>query len=303
MQSPGVPLKAMAKLIGPPPKARAAAKYPTAPTLPLRPCQEDDPADLGGDPSPAAADPYAIALLEQSKALRALVSQLQSTASDPMSELATNGASSSLSMKGLSNREKLQRELALREGRHFLKISQTIAKRMSPSGAIPTSLDETSEVSLLAYLERFGGYGQNRELGLVQWAVGHIFDALAQNDLNAARDHTALLATMIEQANLDGGHWQIAWLLGLLEDPPQNLWLTRSSAATGSRRPFGPMVPQAWATTALAVIKEQEILTTKRSEATSSKATTPSPSTDGPKWPPRQKAKKGQKSGAPISEQ
>ena len=161
LHSPGPPLHTIAKLVGPPPKVRAMEKQAVAPTLPVRAYQEDDPIEPVGDPSGVGTDPYAAALLEQSRALRALVSQLQSTASDPMSELASGGASSSLSMKGLTNREKLQRELALKEGKHFLKICQTVAKRMSPSGTIPMSLEETSGVSLLGYLERFGGYGQS----------------------------------------------------------------------------------------------------------------------------------------------
>lgn len=102
-------------------------------------------------------------------------------------------------------------------------------------------------------LERFGGFGQNAELGLMMWALAHIFNHASKGNLAAVQDHAALLAVMLEQASLDGGQWQVAWLLGLLEDPPQNLWLNRTQAGTGGDDPSEPCVlSQSWATIALA---------------------------------------------------
>ena len=119
----------------------------------------------------------------------------------------------------------------------------------------------------MTYLERYGGFGAHRELGLVIWSVARIFEAAQDNNMGAVRDHTALLAVMLEQANMDGNQWGVAWMLGLFEDPPHSLWMNRGASATGGRRAFAPLCSQQWATTALAVLKEQEVLATKRSEA------------------------------------
>lgn len=97
----------------------------------------------------------------------------------------------------------------------------------------------------------------------------------------------ALLAVMLEQAALDGGQWQVAWLLGLLDDPPQNLWLNRNQVAAGGRKPFGALCAQTWATTALAYIKENEILFNKRFEATGSKGTPPPEGKQNPNPKPK----------------
>ena len=63
-----------------------------------------------------------------------------------------------------------------------------------------------------------------------------------------------------------GTVWNLAWLLRLLDDPPQNLWLNRGQTATGARRPFAPLCPHQWTTVALAYLKEAEVLQGKRSE-------------------------------------
>lgn len=113
---------------------------------------------------------------------------------------------------------------------------------MSPTIPAPRDLKETASVSMVEYWERYGGYGQSRELGMIQWSLAHVYDAMAREDHGAMRDHLALTIAMVDQANQDGGSWQLAWLLRLLDDPPANLWINRASTATGSRRPFSPLV-------------------------------------------------------------
>lgn len=45
---------------------------------------------------------------------------------------------------------------------------------------MPSTIEEiaTTGFSMIQYLERFGGYGQYKELGLIQYAIAHICDAL-----------------------------------------------------------------------------------------------------------------------------
>ena len=288
---------AMALAVGPPPRTRPLTEK--APTVQQRLIPEDEPVDLTADPV-QHQDPVLRALLMQSQALTALVGQLGASQADPMSELA--GSSQGLGVKGTIGREKLQRELSAKSGQFYLKVAQAIHRRMDPSGRLPTSIEEAENTSLTAYLERYGGFNQQRELGLVMWAVAHIFNHASKGNLNAVRDHTALLAVMLEQAALDSGHWQVAWLLGLLDDPPSNLWLNRSQSATGGRRPFAPLCAQQWATVALAVIKENEVLYNKRSEAINSKGNPPYAKAEPKdKTKPRPKRRGGNYPGAQSS--
>eukprot|EP00435_Cladocopium_sp_Y103_P002286 s824_g1.t1 len=171
-------------------------------------------------------------------------------------------------VKGTMAREKLQRELSQGTGQFYLKVCQAIQRRMNPTARLASNLSEASNVSLLAYLERYGGYGQNRELGMIQWSLAHIFDAAAKEEWGLVRDHVALTSVMVEQASLDANKWHLAWLLRLLDDPPQNLWLSRGQTATGARRPFAPLCAQSWTTTALAYMKEADVLQSKRVELT-----------------------------------
>eukprot|EP00434_Breviolum_minutum_P010153 symbB.v1.2.008961.t1/scaffold508.1/size221222/10 len=119
----------------------------------------------------------AAAVLAQSQALTALVSQISSVSSDPMGDLA--GSSLGTSTKGAVGR-----------------------------------------VSGVKYLERFGGYARQRELGMLQFQVMSIFDHLLVDNLGAARDGVALLAVTIEQMAMDNGRMDVAAVLSLQEDVP-----------------------------------------------------------------------------------
>ena len=110
------------------------------------------------------------ALLEQTKVLRTIMSHFHSTSTDPMSDLSSSTPTTGI--KGTMAREKLQRDLSNGSGQFFLKVCQAIQRRMSPTSRPASDLSEVAGISLLAYLERYGGYGQSRELGMVQWSLG-----------------------------------------------------------------------------------------------------------------------------------
>ena len=160
-QSPcSVPLiPELARQLGPPPRTKTSQ---AAPTAHLRRVPEDEPQDLAEDLDGAALEPdaqqhpYAEALLQQSRALFTLVQQLGATSSDPMTELTST--SGSLGVKGAAGREKLQRELSQQNGQFFLKVCQSIHRRQSPTSPPPSTLESLGNVSLLSYLERYGGY-------------------------------------------------------------------------------------------------------------------------------------------------
>ena len=281
------PTSSLAGLVGPPPKTKGLA--------PIMPAAVG-PSNLDGEPwepvdemeADRDVSPVAKALLEQSKALAMLVSHFHVAGSDPFADLSSS--TPTMGVKGTAARERMQRELAQGSGQFFVKVCQSIQRRMSPTSKLAANLTETGDVSLLAYLERYGGYGQNRELGMVQWSLGHVFDAMAKGDTDLAKDHLALTVVMVEQAAVDNNRWQLAWLLRLLDDPPQNLWINRGQTATGSKRPFAPMAPQTWTTTALAYLKEADLLTSKKSEVLGNQKTA---TDDAPSAKPAPKRKPG----------
>ena len=125
---------------------------------------------------------------------------------------------------------------------------------------------------MLSYLERTGGYRQQRELGTIMWILGHAVDSLIQNDTHMAREHLALLACALEQATMDAGQWQLAFLISLSEEPPVQLFQDRVVSLSQSGRPFAPLIPSSWCAIALSYLKEMEILSNRKAEVGGPKA-------------------------------
>ena len=222
---------ALARL-GPPPSARAPPQRPQT-------AAEDEAleaADLEQDPVPS--DTMAQAMLAQSQALTSLLQQLPSTHADPVLDL---GGAGSAGVRGASQRAKMQEELAMGRGTFFKEVLQNLARRMAPSQITPGSpqamLDQG--LSLSRYWERFGGWANARDMSLVAYQVGLIFDALMCDRYELAKDHVALLAVSLEQASLDGARMDIGFQLTWLEEPPSSLYLPRTTGLARGRS-FAP---------------------------------------------------------------
>ena len=231
-----------------------------------------------------------MAVLEQSRALTTLVSQLQS--GDPL--LDSHQSSFSTSSKGAQGREKLQSELSARSGNFMLSVMQLAMRRMRPASPMPTSLSQIADTdfSMVSYLERFGGYGNQRELGTILYALSFVMDAAVREDMAGVQEHLALLYVAIEQANLDQGRWDLAFQFLLLDDPPSQLWSYSRAGnpmSTGRTRAFAPLCPQRWATVSLAFLKELDFIQNRRQEM--SKKVQPAQA-DDPSGPPAPKRKR-----------
>ena len=152
------------------------------------------------------ADPVALAVLEQSRALTTLVAHLQQ--GDPLIDapLSSSGTSS----RGAQGWERLQKELADRTGGFFLQLLQNAYRRMYPASQLPATIEEMASTgfSMSQYLERYGGYGQSRDLGIVQYGMSFVMDAAMNNDMDGVREHMALMTVAIEQTVMDGGRWE-----------------------------------------------------------------------------------------------
>eukprot|EP00438_Fugacium_kawagutii_P016043 Skav232582 [mRNA] locus=scaffold932:80382:86688:- [translate_table: standard] len=190
------PLQAFAKMMGSPPRTRpttAAAMDPaTAPqmTTTLRVQGEEVEHHLPG------GGVLAQAVLAQSQALTNLVSQLQQ-GGDPLLDGQGGASAFSLGSRGAQGRERLQMELANRSGGFFMTVLANAFKRMKPATKAPSSIQaaQGTDFSMVNYLEKFGGYGACREMGLVQFVLGHIFDCALQDDMDGVREHVKRFRT------------------------------------------------------------------------------------------------------------
>lgn len=232
------------------------------------------------------------AILAQSQALTSLVQHLAS--SDPLQDLASS-SSSTLSSKGTQGRQRLQQELAQQRGTFFTAVVlQAMSRRMQPTRIAEQTPQELAlrGITPSAYLERFGGYGKVRELGCLQWQVGLILEHLQNDQVTAAKDATALLCVCLEQMALDGGRSDIGLLLSLTEEPPAGVFTNRSMQGVLRGRPFAPLADQKWITTALAFIKEMDLIASRRLDATSKSTEKDTPSTEAnPKKAPKKHPK------------
>ena len=124
---------------------------------------------------------------------------------------------------------------------------------------------------------------------MIMWMLGHCMDSAASGDVHKTREFLALTTACVEQASMDG-HWGIAYVLSLLEEPPSQLFADRAHPVSALGKPFSPLVPGVWSATALAYLKEVDLLSTKKTEArpqkSPAKAEDPS-STPSPKRRPR----------------
>ncbi|CAL1144812.1 unnamed protein product [Cladocopium goreaui] len=188
---------------------------------------------------------------------------------DPMSDLAGHSGTAGLGLntKGVARRERMQSELAQRSSNYFLQVQQQLFKRMNPSRAVPKNAAELSQAgaSMTAYLERYGGFRQNRDTGLIMWILAHAMDSASQDDFHGTKEYLALLVAALEQSTLDGG-WGVAYVLSLMEEPPQQLFMERMTPVSATGRPFSPLVPPSWAAVALSYLKELEVLSTRKTE-------------------------------------
>ena len=262
-------MQAFANLMQQPPKTRGVEHLPHPPPRPHR-MQLDSPLDAQGqaeeNPPVEESSSLALAVLEQSRALTSLVSQLSS--GDPLLDVQSTGASTS--SKGAQGRERLQKELADRKSEFCLTVMQNAYRRLKPASRAPSSLREiaASDFSMLTYLERFGGYGGAKDMGVMQYALSFILDCAIREDLVGVQEYAALLAVGLEQAAQDQGRWDLAFQLMLLEDPPSQMWSYRGGGVpqTGRARAFAPLCPQRWATVALAYSREIDFIQNKRLE-------------------------------------
>ena len=66
---------------------------------------------------------------------------------------------------------------------------------------------------------------------------------------------TILLMDGVDQANLDGNRWELAYRMMLLEEPPSQLWSYRYKSYDPRANSISSLAPRQWTTVALAYSK------------------------------------------------
>ncbi|CAE7356150.1 unnamed protein product [Symbiodinium necroappetens] len=276
VQPPVDPRTSLPELLGPPPRLRNALQVAAQDQA------EEEPAGFtgfganAGDlpiPAEASSASLAEAMLLQSKALSALVSQLAQS-QDPLAVDLSSAPASGFSTRGTSARQKMQAELLQRDGSFAKRLRQTALRRISPTSAEPAEAD-----LMTRYFERFGGFGSQKLLGLFQYQLAQVSDLLAQGSPNGAADLVAQLIIMVEQVNADGGKHDLGFLFSLQPDPPASVFVNHPSLPTAALRPFSPLADARLVASTLAYVKELETLSSRRLEygAPPKKPNTPPP--------------------------
>lgn len=302
-----MPTQDFARIVGSPPRTKQFPMSP--PPRPGRLVEEKTAVNMDSTMEvqeqaeelelPYQGDHLAMAVLEQSRALTSLVAHLQ--AGGPL--LDSQATSSGNSSRGAVGREKLQRELESRSGGFMLAVAQNMFRRLRPASACPTSLEElaNSEVSMLQYLERFGGFGNCKDMGVVQYALSFIMDMAIRGDIKGIQEHVALLVVGLDQYAQDGNRWDLGFQLLLLEDPPHQMWSFKNPVAahTGRMRAYSPLCPQKWATISLAYTKEIDFIHSRRLEMAKKASPALPPALADPYPKKKQKSPKGKGNGHP----
>ena len=282
---------AFASYFGPPPKT-GPAKAAAADQAPAHAAVSPEALDPEGADDPQSSSLQG-ALAQQGSALTLLVNHLIAQASENSGDFGGGAAgSSSLSSKGTARRDRLQAELAEHTGNFMLAVVQMGFRRMYPAGQQPRSLEEVRAnpppFRFQDYIERYGGYGQQRDLGLVAFMVSQIADLLISGEVEGALDSLSLLLVALEQAAQDSGKWEVAYALSMFPDPPSQVFQSRPSPHNARLRAWAPLCPAPWCTTTLAYLKEADAILARRTEALSSASRkTDASDKEEPKRPPR----------------
>ena len=282
---------AFASYFGPPPKT-GPAKAAAADQAPAHAAVSPEALDPEGADD-AQSSSLQGALAQQGSALTLLVNHLIAQASENSGDFGGGAAgSSSLSSKGTARRDRLQAELAEHTGNFMLAVVQMGFRRMYPAGQQPRSLEEVRAnpppFRFQDYIERYGGYGQQRDLGLVAFMVSQIADLLISGEVEGALDSLSLLLVALEQAAQDSGKWEVAYALSMFPDPPSQVFQSRPSPHNARLRAWAPLCPAPWCTTTLAYLKEADAILARRTEALSSASRkTDASDKEEPKRPPR----------------
>ncbi|CAE7271721.1 unnamed protein product, partial [Symbiodinium microadriaticum] len=192
-------------------------------------------------------------------------------------------APSATSVRGAAGRQKLQQELQATPNLFSKKIRENACRRMDPSGLVAPDCP-----TMIRYLDKVRDFWQAEEL-----SPDRLDDCPGRRPACPRGDRShgiALLQLVVDQANLDGGDFSFAWVLGLQPDLPTGVYQDVAGSAGPASRAFSPLAEQKSVTVALSYMKEIEAITARRAELHPPRRPAPPnlpQPTDPPKAPPK----------------
>ena len=166
-------------------------------------------------------------------------------------------------VRGALQRERLRLALQTTPGVFSIAVQSNMRRRMGlPEGLAASTQPPDPQL----HLERFGGYDRQKTLGLLAWLTAGLLRSLWSENSAAASGRASLLLVCLEQANLDSGSMDLAWLLTLEEEPPSQVFTRSQAPTTAMGKSFSPLASQRWTTVSMAYLKELDTLQSRRAE-------------------------------------
>ncbi len=216
-------------------------------------------AGLLDDPEGAArTDALTRDLLVQTAAL----TRLMKPSDDLMARLEPGASSgSSASSRGALQRARLQQMLGHKSMVFATQVRANMSRRLGP-------LRNQHTPDPLEYVERFGSFGGGlSDTGHIQWIFAHLLRALWMEDTALATDICALAFAATEQASMEGGLWEVAFMLTLLSEPPPAILDRRPPrAGASSLQAFSHLHEQQWTAVLMCYLKELDLLNARKRE-------------------------------------
>ena len=242
-------------------------------------------AELEALPDMGAADPFAdlgtqltdplhqilAAQLAQNKMLLEKLSPPKQV-DDVTAALGATGSGSANDSSGGGIKGCLARDAFLCQVQDLPRVAEIVRANALRELGLDANREEPNLLKL--YIERRLPLAGHRLLGYVASFAAEGWEAGARSQNAELQGYAARLAIFAEQASLDAGRLQLAWLMSGYPDPPAALWATNRRS---SLEPFSGLSHPAWAAANVAYLKDLDYL---ESRMTALNRARPSPDKD-----------------------
>eukprot|EP00438_Fugacium_kawagutii_P021738 Skav206695 [mRNA] locus=scaffold99:14926:17259:+ [translate_table: standard] len=287
----------------PPPTARPKTS-PMRQLVPLQTAEQDNilaelekeveevapggPLDLV--PAGQAADPMHQVLLTQLQQNAVLLRKLVGPKhSDPIMGLLSSNDSGSGSGSGSSVRGCIAREAFIRTAADLEMMAQTARRNaLTELGIEPAREDGTL---MLKYIERRMPIAEHKTIAMVAHICGHGWHRAFQSGNVEMMGILAKLLIFLEQASIDSGKLQLAWLLTGLQEPTWQILLSHRKQP--GLQSFSRLASPAWIAANLGYLKELDFMETRLQALNKVPGGPSKPDPDEPRPKAKPKAKKG----------
>ena len=144
--------------------------------------------------------------------------------------------------------------------------SNMVRARMVADGSGDPADADPRLRSAREFLKRRGGFGKQKIAPIVAWLVATAFDAADRRNWPLVEGLLAMLLMAIDQANLDGGKWALAYSLTLQPEPP---WAALSTPLPANvDQEFSVLIDPTLLTAAIGRLRDMSTLNEVRKKVT-----------------------------------